>query len=310
MNKIDDILEQLKGQQPMIDDPDALTDRIMNSLPDLESGAVEVEQPLQQQERRSRIVPLRRWVAIAASLILLIGVGAMVWMHQDDATQPAPMVAKVEKPSKAIQETVAAPVVAEVEAVEEKAPKAVATILTEKAKEEKVVVVETPEEDDDLLPDEDPNIHYAAYELTQDTLPYQDPARVDDFIAQLADYNNVKQGKLTCSAPLDSNMVSAVYVFPDKKEIDVLGRLLQVACWYDSKTPGYHLNFSQQQFFFELKDMRHQLQYRWIAERINGRILFYSTHAPIGAKESSACYQEYRDELMYNNSINLKPKKI
>ena len=104
--------------------------------------------------------------------------------------------------------------------------------------------------------------------------------------------------------------MSAVYVFPDKKEIDVLGRLLQVACWYDSKTPGYHLNFSQQQFFFELKDMRHQLQYRWIAERINGRILFYSTHAPIGAKESSACYQEYRDELMYNNSINLKPKKI
>ena len=33
MNKIDDILEQLKGQQPAIDDPDALTDRIMESLP-------------------------------------------------------------------------------------------------------------------------------------------------------------------------------------------------------------------------------------------------------------------------------------
>ena len=39
MNKIDDILEQLKGLQPTIDDPDALTERIMSSLPDLESEA-------------------------------------------------------------------------------------------------------------------------------------------------------------------------------------------------------------------------------------------------------------------------------
>jgi hypothetical protein len=281
----------------------------MNSLPDLESEAVEVELPLQQQERRSKIVPLRRWAAVAASLLLLIGIGTMVWMQHDNATQPAPVVAKVEKPSTAIEDTVATPVVAAVEPLkEEKASQAVVPIPTEKVRE-KTEVVETPEADD-LLPDEDPNIHYASNELTKDTLTYQDPARVDDFIAQLADYNNVKQGKLTCSAPLDSNMVSAVYVFPDKKEIDVFGRLLQVACWYDSKTPGYHLNFSQQQFFFELKDMRHQLQYRWIAERINGRILFYSTHAPIGVKESSACYQEYRDELMYKNSINLKTKKI
>ena len=189
------------------------------------------------------------------------------------------------------------------------APQATAPILAEKAKEEKAAVVETADTYE-LLPDEDPNIHYAAYELTKDTVTYQDPARVDDFIAQLADYNNVKQGTLTCSAPSDSNMVSAVYVFPDKKEIDVFGRLLQVACWYDSKTPGYHLNFSQQQFFFELKDTRRQLQYYWIAERINGRILFYSAHAPLGTKASSACYQQYRDELMYQNSINIKNKEI
>jgi len=309
MNKIDDILEQLKGQQPTIDDPDALTERIMNSLPDLESEAVEVELPLQQQERRSKIVPLRRWAAVAASLLLLIGAGAMVWMQQDDATQPAPMVAKVEKPSTAIEDTVATPVVAAVEPLkEEKAPQAVVPIPTEKVRE-KTEVVETPEADD-LLPDEDPNIHYASNELTKDTLTYQDPARVDDFIAQLADYNNVKQGKLTCSAPLDSNMVSAVYVFPDKKEIDVFGRLLQVACWYDSKTPGYHLNFSQQQFFFELKDMRRQLQYRWIAERVNGKILLYSTCAPIEVVVSSACYQEYLDELMHTKSLNSKTLDI
>ena len=158
--------------------------------------------------------------------------------------------------------------------------------------------------------DSDPDLHYAAADLTKDTIPYQDPARVDDYIYQLAEHHQVKPGQLTCSLPTDSSVVSSVYVFPDKDEINLFGRLLQVACWYDTKTSGYYLNFSQQQFFFELKDMRRQLQYRWVAERINGRILFYSTHAPLGIKVSSACYQDYRNELMYQNSFNSKTKKL
>lgn len=164
--------------------------------------------------------------------------------------------------------------------------------------------------DQSTVVDSDPDLHYAAADLTKDTIPYKDPARVDDYIFQLAEHHQVKQGQLTCSLPVDSSVVSSVYVFPDKDEINLFSRLLQVACWYDTKTPGYHLNFSQQQFFFELKDLRRQLQYRWIAERINGRILFYSTHAPLGTKVSSACYQQYRDELMYQNSINHKTKEI
>ena len=157
---------------------------------------------------------------------------------------------------------------------------------------------------------DDPNLHYAAADLTKDTIPYQDPARVDDYIFQLAEHHQVKQGQLTCSLPVDSSVVSSVYVFPDKDEINLFSRLLQVACWYKSETPGYRLNFSQQQFFFELKDMRKQLQYRWIAERINGKILLYGTNAPIGVTEFSTCYQEYRNELMHINSINIKTKKI
>ena len=120
----------------------------------------------------------------------------------------------------------------------------------------------------------------------------------------------MKQGGLQCSHPLDSNVVSAVYVFPDKKEIDVFKRLLQVACWYSDETPGYHLNFSHRQFFFELKDMRKQLQYRWIAERVNGKILLYSTCAPIEVVVSSPCYLEYLDELMHTKSINPKTLDI
>ena len=133
---------------------------------------------------------------------------------------------------------------------------------------------------------------------------------MDSFIQKLAAYNNVKEGELTCSATSDDKSASSVYVFPDTKEIDVFSRLLQVACCYTNETPGYFLNFSHQQFFFELKDMRRGLQYRWIAERISGRILLYGTHVPLGTKESSACFQEYRDELMHINSINHKTKEI
>ena len=158
---------------------------------------------------------------------------------------------------------------------------------------------------------DDPNLHYAAHApAEEEAVPYQDPARVDEFIEKMAAYHNVKEGELKCAAANDSNMVSRVYVFPDKKEIDVFGRMLQVACWFSDETPGYHLNFSHQQFFFELKDQRKQLQYRWIAERINGKILLYGTNAPIGAKTTSACYQEYRNELMHTNSIKLKTREI
>ena len=152
----------------------------------------------------------------------------------------------------------------------------------------------------------DDQLHYAS----QTDTAYQDPARVDDFITKFANYYHVKQAELECSVPQNSNVVSMVYVFSDKKEIDVFGRLLQVACWYSDETPGYHLNFSHRQFFFELKDIRKQLQYRWIAERMNGKILLYSTCSPIDTNVSSACYQEYRDELMHTKSIHSKPKEI
>jgi hypothetical protein len=165
--------------------------------------------------------------------------------------------------------------------------------------------------------DEDPNIHYASHSLAKDTVPYQDPARVDEFIAKMADYYKVKEGELRCSAPKDSSIVSTVYVFPDKKtvsagrqEVDIFSRLLQVACWYSDETPGYLLNFSHQQFFFELKDVRKQLQYRWIAERVNGKILLYSTCAPLEVTVSSACYLEYREELMHARSFTTKSLDI
>ena len=268
-------------------------------------------QPLPSREGRTRIL---RWMAAAACLLLICGVGVTL-LHKEDVTKPEQMVAQQTK-SKPIPTT-----------------DTHSRRITNPAEQENVSIVHSSKpggtsvvasagtplpsrggaEVGSVMPTaptpSDENLHYAAYSSKDDST-YQDPARVDEFIEKMASYHNIKEGELKCATANDSNVVSRVYVFPDKKEVDVFGRLLQVACWYSDETPGYHLNFSHQQFFFELKDQRKQLQYRWIAERINGSILLYSTNAPVGAQTTSACYQEYRNELMHINSINLKTKEI
>ena len=150
---------------------------------------------------------------------------------------------------------------------------------------------------------EDANLHYAANVDKEDTTTYQDPARMDEFIAKLAEFNNAKAVSLDCAAdPNDTTVVSTAYVFEDKEDSDLFARLLQVACWYDTKTPGYLLNFSRQQFLFALKDPHRQEKYFWMAERIMGkRIVLYCTHSPAHATISSVCYQQYREQLTHQN---------
>ena len=303
MNNIDDILERLKGQQPMMSDPEELTERIMNSLPDINEST---------RQGEARVVGIRRWLSIAACLLVVLGVGTMLLFNanptQPEVAQlPEKVVPIIGTDSTSRRYSQYQPSIQPVSTIDTKRTNH--RCKTDTADKPSAPMPSVPETS---LPVEenDPNLHYATHELTKDTLPYQNPARIDSFIERLAAFHNVAPSELTCSAPMDSNIVSAVYVFPDKKEIDVFKRLLQVACWYSDETPGYFLNFSHQQFFFELKDMRQRLQYRWIVERINGKILLYGTHAPLGAKESSACYQEYRDELMHTKNIHSKPKEI
>ena len=258
---------------------------------------------------RTRVL---RWMAAAACLLVIVGVG-LTMLHKEKPAKPEQIIAQQTKPRPVpVKDTPTSngensqPQSQEVPVqVKVTAPKQVA-MKRQVAKTKAEPVQETFIEE----VADDPNLHYAAHDPAEETVPYQDPARVDEFIEKMAAYHNVKEGELKCGAANDSNVVSRVYVFPDKKEVDVFGRMLQVACWYSDETPGYHLNFSHQQFFFELKDQRKQLQYRWIAERINGRILLYGTNAPIGAQTTSACYQEYRNELMHTNSIHLKTRKI
>ena len=296
MNKTDDILERLKGQQPMIDDPDALTDRIMNSLPDLEPSLEETEPKHQEDGGRARIVSWR-WSAIltvAASVAIAL---LLVRPKQENHPQEPSVVAQavtniVQKPSD-----------------DNKAPLTRGNhqkvTKTQKMEPQQQVSDDSKAYDRaDYLPlpkpVNEPQVHYAAIQNAVDTI-YKDPARMDEFIARMADFNEVEAVPLDCNpGSSDSTIVSNAYVFDDTEKFDVFGRLLQAACWYDSKTPGYLLNFSHQQLFFTLKDLRKGQKYLWIAERVNGdRILLYSTHSPIETDVSSSCYQNYREQLTH-----------
>ena len=125
----------------------------------------------------------------------------------------------------------------------------------------------------------------------------------DEYIAKLAEINNVKKVSLKNASHKDTTQTATVYVFQDSKELDLFGKLLQVACWYKSDSPGYYLNFSQLQFLFQLKDMKKSRSHMWQAERIGHQILVYMVRVPIGAKINSANYKEYRQKLIQQNNM-------
>ena len=300
MNKIDDILEGLKGQQPMIDDPDALTDRIMNSLPDMKPSR-------QEDEGKARIVSWR-WPAILAAAASIAVALMIVWPKPEYHPEEPDIVAQVvhpetQKPTDMSPKPLDTPSehIEHIVLKDEKASKQVP-----QSKEDQPIVEEEYQRAEYLpLPESanKPRLHYAAIRNIEDST-YQDPAHMDEFIVKMAEYNQVKAVALDCtSGSGDSAIISKAYVFEDKQEMDLFGRLLQAACWYDNKTPGYLLNFSHQQFFFTLKDLRKGQKYLWIAERLVGeRILLFSSHSPIEANVSSACYQNYREQLTHNIS--------
>ena len=252
--------------------------------------------------KKSRPV-IWRWVAAAACLAVIVGIG-MKMLPTESQTQPEKeIIAKVEEPTTVI------PVGSDKETGDRSQGTEVAKQESgDRSQETEVRSQETEVEIQETGVERqytDPNLHYAAIKTTVDST-YQAPSRMNEFIAKMADYHEVEAVPLDCTGGTDSIAVSTAYVFEDKQELDLFGRLLQAACWYDSKTPGYLLNFSHQQFFFTLKDLHKHEKYLWIAERIiGGRILLYSTHSPIETNVSSSCFQKYRDQLTHTSMSTL-----
>lgn len=129
---------------------------------------------------------------------------------------------------------------------------------------------------------------------------YQDPVRVTRFIEDLAKIYNADSLDFDCSESKNTHSLEIVYVFADNKEHDVIGKLLQVACWYDNSQPGYRLSLTNNQFIFELEDKRKNMHFLWMAERVRGNILLHCSHAAGNFPAISTCYREFRNELENN----------
>ena len=237
--------------------------------------------------------PLWRWLSIAACVLLIVGVGLMMMPTEQQQKQPI-LANNTINHVDSIHETES-----EV-TIQKDYPRD--TEKNIKSHVQAVKIVDEPQTDAHEEPITiNPIIHYAANNLTKDTIPYQDPNRVDDFITELAEYYKVKAVPLVCTSDMgDSTVISTAYLFKDEQELDLFARLLQVACWYNPKTPGYFLNFSQKQFFFKLEDKRKDEKCLWMAERIGKEyVLLFSTHYPKNVVLSSSCFEKYREQLTH-----------
>lgn len=301
MNKIDEILDRLQqAQQPTIDAPDELTECIMSSLP--ERGT----------KSTARTVRLYWRSAVAACLLALFGAGATLLFNQQETTsqptaqQQVKSTAAVRDTTEMVNEVIA------LQATEDQSEKTTYTANVQNAQSSNAHYTQPVYEAETSLKEQDTKavgrpgpivkdekLHYASLE-TEDTT-YQAPSLVDDFIAKLAEFNNVRPKALQCGGDsTDMRTTSRAYVFTDAQEMDIFGRLLLVAVTYDQKAPGYQLNISNNQLVFQLHDKHKNMKYLWMAERIGGqRILLYITQSPINVPLSTACYQDFRDELTH-----------
>lgn len=271
-------------------------------------------QRVAQQEKKSRrlrhLWPLTAAAAVAACLLLLLTIN-----HNDDfdvKQNERPVTAQQAKLQPVMEQEQNPRTLCDVTAAEEQTPpphvEATQKQPEQKPQAPRQATTAAPAKKQTVSAPADDNLHYAAHESVDTT--YQPPSHMEEFIVKMANYHHVDGESLECTSDMnDSTIACTVYVFDDNEELNLFDRLLLAACWYDCKTPGYLLNFSYKQFFFCLKDMRLGLKYLWIAERLRGKILLYSTHSPIDAEVSSECYQNYRDNFTHTN-INTKTSEL
>ena len=265
--------------------------------------SVEALDSLLQPKQKSNRAMLLPWIVAACVVGLVIMLLRPSAEKDIDTPHIAKVLPKVAEPQVKQPETMTT--TKSEEWFKEKTVSSIKSKKTNAGKSSEQEVSRSENENEDIeiiVPDDEPRAYAASKENTDDER-YQDPAKMDEYIAKLAEINNVNKVSLKDASQKDSTMTATVYVFQDSKELDLFGKLLQVACWYKSDSPGYYLNFSQLQFLFQLKDMKKSRSYMWQAERIGHQILVYMVRVPIGAKINSANYKEYRQKLIQQNNM-------
>ena len=160
-----------------------------------------------------------------------------------------------------------------------------------KSEEEPMIEIQVPRDE------VEPKVVYASTTINKDTV-VKAPAMMEEFVEKMAEFCKAEKADLDCLKSKDDSTLSRMYVIEDSPENGVFERLIQMAVWYDNNAPGYFLTFSQKQFLFQLHDLKLNMKYFVMAERINaGRILLYYTHITLGNQFNMACYLEYRNKL-------------
>ena len=97
MKRIDDILTQLQQQQPDVINPDELTDRIMDSLPDMDVLPMD-DGPERKSAKRTRLY-IYSAIAVAAGVLLLLTLNLNPNIRQDETISSSEKVRPVRKRS-------------------------------------------------------------------------------------------------------------------------------------------------------------------------------------------------------------------
>ena len=97
MKRIDDILTQLQQQQPDVINPDELTDRIMDSLPDME--VLPTNDRTERKSARRIKLYIFSAIAVAASVLLLLMLNLNPDIRQDETISSSEKVRFLRKKS-------------------------------------------------------------------------------------------------------------------------------------------------------------------------------------------------------------------
>lgn len=274
-------------------------------------------------EAEPKTIKLWRWVAAAACIALVAGIGSAILFADKTIVESTPVAETIvpendDKQPTDIAETdsVAEPVVVpepEVETPKQKAkPVAKPKPAPQPAPnpnlrmERPAYAANEPATNDNAptnnaVPQEFVSANFAENQTETKEADFT-PAMLDEFIEVLAEFQGVNKINSECSIANDSSFVETFYVFPVKEEFDVLWQFVQMVGNYSSASPGYFYNNTERQIFFSIDDEQNGLNYFWIAEQIDdSKIMIYSVHAPIDIEYESDCYQQLHDDLTFSN---------
>ncbi|MBO4772807.1 MAG: hypothetical protein J5595_09760 [Bacteroidales bacterium] len=272
-NDIREALRRKEAKRQPVEVPDDFLESVMGEI-----------------EPQPKSIKLWRYVAIAAGIALLIGIGAII-AFQEQSTTTIADVADISTFTSARQ---AQPVVV----INTDTPKAEPS-KSEKPKPPVKKSKQTPPPTNEDQPQE---TIIAEQTMPNTEIHYIAPSKMDEAIARMADHQHAEKQVFECEPDSGKDVKELLYVFEDNDDFDLMGKLILSACHFDENTSGYFLNYSQQKFFFCINDELSGRTYTWIADRMSdGKMLLFCANAPQEDGITSDCYISYFNKTSSKN---------